>query len=115
MVGSGGSLHRRPTIETIGSIFVLLVVVLVPAFLGALSNSTLPADAQLTTADASATALHSLDRELQNKELAPTAALAAGPAWWNAALPTPNDLAHGDVPCATTTSTTVAIEPARLL
>lgn len=110
-------MRQRPTIDYVGSILVLLVVVLVPTFLGALSNSTLPAhDAALTTADASATALHALGQELQSKTLPPIQALAAGPTWWNAARTPIFDACAQDIAVAPmTTASDVAIEAARLL
>lgn len=108
-------MRRRPTIDYVGSMLVLLVVVLVPTFLGVLSSNTLPIhDAVLTTADASAAALSALDQQIQNKTLPPIHALAAAPAWWNVARDaTP---ALSDFPAFTTTQATdIATEPARLL
>ncbi len=110
-------MKRRPTIDYVGSILVLLVVVLVPTFLGALSSGSLPVtDAALTTADASATALHALGRDIMDGELPPAQALADAPHWWNAARDTTT--AHEgtlEAPRCATPATDIAIESARLL
>lgn len=123
-------MRQRPTIDYVGSILVLLVVVLVPTFLGLLSvampaQDAVPAqDATLTTADASAAALHTLGRNLQNSVLPPAHAVAPAPHWWNVSLDSAPDAASTDsgemlLSVSTFASASeapdVAMEPARLL
>ena len=109
-------MKRRPTIDYVGSILVLLVVVLVPTFLGTLSFGSLPAsDAALTTADASATALHALGRDILDGELPPAQALANAPHWWNAASDAAATHAGVLAPQCATPATDIAIDSARLL
>ena len=109
-------MRTRSAINTIGTTLVLLVVALVPTLLCTLSLAPGATDATLTTADASAAALHGLDRSLHT---APTpGAFALVLAWTPRAATTlavrPCVDAYPVVP-ATSAATTQATHPVQLL
>lgn len=104
-------------IDYLGSALVLLLVVLVPTFFGALSPTSMPTGdaAAFTTADATAAAATTLDQQLQHQALPPAHALAIGPAWWHADVTKPNACDDDFGVPSTTVAADIACEPARLL